>query len=121
MSQLCLQILRDSKSCAILELTLICLARDQHAKIVYMHTLYTALQRRKQRSAVCNVQKGQYGEAFELTSNNRVDLNVIVDYAWPKFLTHAQDFVREVQVSDPLTPTPPVPQPLTICPLLSAP
>ena len=45
------------------------------------------------------MQNGKYGEAFELTSNNRVNLNVIVDYAWPKFLTHAEDFVREVQVS----------------------
>ena len=47
----------------------------------------------------CGVQRGEYGEAFELTSNNRVDLNVIVDYAWPAFLTHADDFVKEVQVS----------------------
>ncbi|KAA6419594.1 MAG: elongator complex 1-like [Trebouxia sp. A1-2] len=39
----------------------------------------------------------EYGEAFELTSNNRVDLNVIVDYAWPQFLVHATDFVREVE------------------------
>ena len=44
------------------------------------------------------LQAHEYGEAFELTSNNRVDLNVMVDYAWPEFLTHAHDFVREVQV-----------------------
>ncbi len=44
------------------------------------------------------MQVHEYGEAFELTSNNRVDLNVIVDYAWPEFLTHAEDFVREVEV-----------------------
>jgi hypothetical protein len=44
------------------------------------------------------MQVHEYGEAFELTSNNRVDLNVIVDYAWPQFLTHAGDFVREVEV-----------------------
>ncbi|KAL3149903.1 hypothetical protein ABBQ38_013268 [Trebouxia sp. C0009 RCD-2024] len=44
-----------------------------------------------------HLQRGEYGKAFELTSNNRVDLNVIVDYAWPTFLTHADDFVREVQ------------------------
>ena len=44
------------------------------------------------------MQVHEYGEAFELTSNNRVDLNVIVDYAWPQFLTHAEDFVREVEV-----------------------
>jgi len=44
------------------------------------------------------MQAHEYGEAFELTSNNRVDLNVIVDYAWPQFLTHAGDFVREVEV-----------------------
>ena len=49
----------------------------------------------------CGLQRGEYGEAFELTSNNRVDLNVIVDYAWPAFLTHAGDFVKEVQVSLP--------------------
>lgn len=45
------------------------------------------------------MQAHQYGDAFELTSNNRVDLNVIVDYAWPDFLKHADDFVKEVQVS----------------------
>ena len=45
------------------------------------------------------MQAHQYGEAFELTSNNRVDLNVIVDYAWPNFLHNAADFVKEVQVS----------------------
>lgn len=44
-------------------------------------------------------QAHRYGEALELTSNNRVDLNVIVDYAWPHFLSHAADFVKEVQVS----------------------
>lgn len=44
------------------------------------------------------MQVHEYGEAFELTSNNRVDLNVIVDYAWPQFLVHATDFVREVEV-----------------------
>ncbi len=27
---------------------------------------------------------------------NRVDLNVMVDYAWPRFLDHAADFVRAV-------------------------
>lgn len=47
------------------------------------------------------IQAHRYGEAFELTSNNRVDLNVIVDYAWPHFLSHAADFVKEVQVSFP--------------------
>ena len=50
------------------------------------------------------MQRGQFGEAFELTSNNRVDLNVIVDYAWPSFLSHADDFVREVQVGPPPPP-----------------
>ncbi|DBA88250.1 hypothetical protein WJX77_011440 [Trebouxia sp. C0004] len=44
-----------------------------------------------------HLQVHEYGEAFELTSNNRVDLNVIVDYAWPQFLTHAEDFVGEVE------------------------
>ena len=58
--------------------------------------------KKKHNTGVHAVQEGQYGEAFELTSNNRVDLNVIVDYAWPKFLTHAEDFVREVQVRAPL-------------------
>lgn len=46
----------------------------------------------------CVEQAHEYGEAFELTSNNRVDLNVMVDYAWPHFLTHAADFVSQVQV-----------------------
>ncbi len=46
----------------------------------------------------CVLQAHEYGEAFELTSNNRVDLNVMVDYAWPEFLSHADDFVTEVKV-----------------------
>lgn len=44
-----------------------------------------------------HLQAHEYGEAFELTSNNRVDLNVLVDYNWPDFLHHADDFVKEVQ------------------------
>ena len=44
------------------------------------------------------IQAHEYGEAFELTSNNRVDLNVLVDYAWPDFLNHADSFVKEVEV-----------------------
>ncbi len=27
---------------------------------------------------------------------NRVDLNVLVDYAWPRFLEHGRDFVAAV-------------------------
>ena len=72
------------------------LAERQAVKCViawFMHCTSAAA------SVAVLVQAHRYGEAFELTSNNRVDLNVIVDYAWPQFLSHAADFVQEVQVS----------------------
>ncbi|BDA44195.1 Elongator complex protein 1 [Coccomyxa sp. Obi] len=37
-----------------------------------------------------------YAAAWRLATVNRVDLNVMVDYAWPRFLDHAADFVRAV-------------------------
>ena len=61
------------------------------------------------------VQARQYGEAFELTSNQRVDLNVIVDYAWPDFLRHADDFVKEVQVNLLSCPSTPLSSNLPSC------
>ncbi|EIE25950.1 IKI3-domain-containing protein [Coccomyxa subellipsoidea C-169] len=37
-----------------------------------------------------------YAAAWRLAVVNRVDLNLIVDYAWPRFLAHASDFVQAV-------------------------
>ncbi|GMH34369.1 hypothetical protein BSKO_02203 [Bryopsis sp. KO-2023] len=38
----------------------------------------------------------QYQEAWELATTNRVDLNIIVDYNWPSFISGAGDFVASV-------------------------
>ncbi|CAL5218701.1 g412 [Coccomyxa viridis] len=40
--------------------------------------------------------ENNYGDAWRLATVNRVDLNVLVDYAWPRFLEHAGDFVAAV-------------------------
>ncbi|CAK0773220.1 hypothetical protein CVIRNUC_004042 [Coccomyxa viridis] len=37
-----------------------------------------------------------FGEAWRLATVNRVDLNVLVDYAWPRFLEHGAQFVAAV-------------------------
>lgn len=31
-----------------------------------------------------------------MATTNRVDLNLLVDYAWPRFLGHAEAFVRAI-------------------------
>ncbi len=41
-------------------------------------------------------QEDDYAAAWRLAVVNRVDLNLIVDYAWPRFLAHASDFVQAV-------------------------
>lgn len=41
-------------------------------------------------------QEDDYAAAWRLATVNRVDLNLIVDYAWPRFLSHARDFVAAV-------------------------
>lgn len=42
------------------------------------------------------MQADEYGEAFQMAISHRVDVNLIVDYQWPKFLVKASLFVREV-------------------------
>ena len=42
------------------------------------------------------VQADAFGEAWRLATVNRVDLNVLVDYAWPRFLEHGSQFVAAV-------------------------
>ena len=43
------------------------------------------------------MRQGQdYGRAWELAVDNRVDLNLLVDYCWPAFLDNAAEFVRQV-------------------------
>ena len=46
--------------------------------------------------AVTNMQADAFGEAWRLATVNRVDLNVLVDYAWPRFLEHGAQFVAAV-------------------------
>ena len=43
-----------------------------------------------------HLQENNYGEAWRLATLNRVDLNVLVDYAWPRFLEHGRYFVAAV-------------------------
>jgi IKI3 family len=37
-----------------------------------------------------------YAQAWELVRTNRMDLNILVDYAWPDFLSHTDEFVAAV-------------------------
>lgn len=49
-------------------------------------------------AAICDALHSQYyTKAWNLTVINRVDLNLIVDYAWPRFLHHVDEFVAAVQ------------------------
>lgn len=51
-------------------------------------------------AAICDaLDSHNYARAWDLTITNRVDINLLVDYAWPRFLRHADDFVADV--SDP--------------------
>ena len=43
-----------------------------------------------------HLQENDFGDAWRLATVNRVDLNVLVDYAWPRFLEHGRDFVAAV-------------------------
>ena len=47
-------------------------------------------------TTVTNMQADAFGEAWRLATVNRVDLNVLVDYAWPRFLEHGVQFVAAV-------------------------
>ena len=38
-------------------------------------------------------QDGEYGEAWTLASTHRVDLNLLVDYNWPGFLSQVECIV----------------------------
>ena len=42
------------------------------------------------------MQGGDYSKAWQLATAHRVDLNLIVDYGWPDFLSKAEDFVDQV-------------------------
>ena len=42
------------------------------------------------------VQRLRFGEAFQLAIAHRVDLNLIVDYGWPRFPANAARFVEQV-------------------------
>ena len=42
------------------------------------------------------VQEHEYAAAWEVGSVNRVDLNCLVDFQWPTFLDHADEFVQQV-------------------------
>lgn len=49
-------------------------------------------------AAICDaLESHHYSRAWDLAVTNRVDLNLLVDYAWPRFLDHAQQFVAAVQ------------------------
>ena len=47
-------------------------------------------------TAISKMQADAFGEAWRLATVNRVDLNVLVDYAWPRFLEHGAQFVAAV-------------------------
>ena len=51
-----------------------------------------------QRSVVINVivQDADFSTAWQLATAHRVDLNLMVDYGWPAFLSKAEDFVAQV-------------------------
>ena len=38
--------------------------------------------------------KGEYGEAWRQASSHRLDLNIMVDYCWPRFLDQVGAFVK---------------------------
>lgn len=41
-------------------------------------------------------QDEDYAEAWRLASVHRVDLNLVVDYDWPRFLCRVDSFVEQV-------------------------
>ncbi|KAK9859824.1 hypothetical protein WJX84_001803 [Apatococcus fuscideae] len=48
-------------------------------------------------AAIADALQGhEYDRAWELAVDNRVDLNLLVDYCWPAFLDHTADFVGQV-------------------------
>ena len=48
-------------------------------------------------------QAHDYREAWRLATVNRLDLNAIVDYRWPRFLQHASTFVAAVADDQPIS------------------
>lgn len=42
------------------------------------------------------MQEGDFSKAWQLATAHRVDLNLIVDYGWPAFLSKAENFVDQV-------------------------
>ena len=49
------------------------------------------------------LQDGDYGKAWQLATVHRVDLNLLVDYGWPAFLSRAEAFVDQVQDDQDIT------------------
>ena len=47
-------------------------------------------------ACACALRAGRYADAYALAAKQRVDLNLIVDYGWPKFLSVADDFVADI-------------------------
>lgn len=42
------------------------------------------------------MQEGDFAKAWQLATAHRVDLNLLVDYGWPKFLLQAESFIDQV-------------------------
>ena len=51
-------------------------------------------------ACACALRAGRYADAYALAAKQRVDLNLIVDYGWPKFVSAAEDFVADVDSPD---------------------
>ena len=51
-------------------------------------------------ATACALRAKRYADAYALASKQRVDLNLIVDYGWPTFLSDADAFVADVRSAD---------------------
>jgi len=51
-------------------------------------------------AVACALRAKRYADAYTLASKQRVDLNLIVDYGWPNFLSDADAFVADVRSAD---------------------
>ena len=52
------------------------------------------------QEVLAHLEKRDFALAWKLAKMNSVDLNVIVDYCWPRFLANARDFVTAVSSED---------------------
>jgi elongator complex protein 1 len=49
-------------------------------------------------AAICDaLEQQQYARAWQLAVTHRVDLNLLVDYAWPRIVQNAEQFVAAVR------------------------